>query len=205
MVPDARRVVVAHLGAGASLAAVLDGRSVDTTMGFTPLEGLVMATRSGSVDPGLLLWLEEHEGLTPHELADTLEHRSGLLGLTGTADMREVLAREDSGAQLAVDVYSHRLAGSIAAMTVALAGLDVLVFTGGVGEHSPEIRRRACAPLHHLGVVIDTANNQRAGGDSHIGSDESPVKVLVVTCREDLEIARGVDQALTKPKDRETR
>jgi acetate kinase len=196
LVPGARRVVVAHLGAGASLAAVLDGRSVDTTMGFTPLEGLVMATRSGSIDPGLLLWLEEHEGLTPHQVADTLEHRSGLLGLAGTPDMRELLARDDEDARLALDVYLHRLASSVAAMTVALGGLDVLVFTGGVGERSPEIRARTCARLAHLGIAIDDGANRAVRGDDDIRSGDAHVAVLVVVSREDLEIARGTEELL---------
>ena len=133
------RVVSCHLGAGASLAAVAGGRSVDTTMGFTPLEGLVMGTRSGSVDPGLLLWLIEHEGVVPAELADGLEHRSGLLALAGTGDMREILTRADAGdgdACAALDVYVHRLRAGVGAMAAAMNGLDVLVFTGGVGEHA---------------------------------------------------------------------
>src|SRR5437867_10141793 len=120
------RVVTCHLGAGASLAAVKDGASVDTTMGFTPLEGLVMATRSGTVDPGLVLWLEEHVGMPASELASTLEHRSGLLGLTGTADMKAILrseARGDPDASLAVGVYLHRLRAGIAAMVPAMDGL----------------------------------------------------------------------------------
>ncbi len=144
------RMVTCHLGAGASLAAVVDGRSVDTTMGFTPLEGLVMATRSGSVDPGLLLWLEEHEHLAPHEVATALEERSGLLGLAGTDDMREVeaaIATGDADAELALDVYVHRLVAGIAAMAAAAGGLDALVFTGGVGENSALVRRRATQSL----------------------------------------------------------
>ena len=138
--PAGLRIVTCHLGAGASLAAVLDGRSVDTTMGFTPLDGLVMATRSGSIDPGLVLWLEEHVRTPPAELAATLEHRSGLLGLAGTADMRAILAAAEAGdpdAVLALDVYHHRLRAAVAAMAAALGGLDVLVFTGGVGENAP--------------------------------------------------------------------
>ncbi len=144
--PDGLRLVTCHLGAGASLAAVLDGRSVDTTMGFTPLEGLVMATRSGSVDPGLVLWLEEHAGTPPAELAATLEHRSGLLGLAGTADMRLIVDRAAAGepeARLALDVYVHRLRAGIASMAAALGGLDAIVFTGGVGEHAPIVRAMA--------------------------------------------------------------
>jgi acetate kinase len=192
MIPGARRVVIAHLGAGASLAAVRNGRSVDTTMGFSPLEGLVMATRSGSVDPGLLLWLEEHEKLSPPAVADALEHRSGLLGLAGTADMQELLTRDDERARLAIDIYLHRLASGIAAMTVSLGGLDALVFTGGVGEHSAAIRRGACARLLHLGVSLDAASNDHRVGDEQIGGGANRVATLVVTSREDLQIALGV-------------
>jgi acetate kinase len=200
MVPGARRIVVAHLGAGASLAAVLDGQSVDTTMGFTPLDGLVMATRSGSVDPGLLLWLEEHEGLSPHQIAEVLEHRSGLLGLAGTADMRELLSREDDEARLALAVYLHRLASSVAAMTVALGGLDALVFTGGVGERSAQIRAGVGSRLQHLGVTIDDGRNHRATGDvdAEVSTAGSSVAVLVVTAREALEIARGTELLLRR-------
>lgn len=150
LVPRVRRIVTSHLGAGASLTAVLDGSSVDTTRGFTPLDGLVMATRSGSVDPGLLTWLQEREGLTPHELAHALGHDAGMLGLAGTADMRELLARHDDRAQLAIVVYLHSLISGIASMTAALGGLDALVFTGGVGEgaprHTPTLRGRARLP-----------------------------------------------------------
>ncbi len=160
------RLVTCHLGAGASLAAVRDGRSVDTTMGFTPLEGLVMATRSGSVDPGLVLWLADHVGMPPEELAATLEHRSGLLGLAGTADMREILAGAEAGrdeAVLALGVYLHRLRASIAAMTASLGGLDAIVFTGGVGERSPAIRALAADGLGYLGIELDAARNEGRG------------------------------------------
>jgi len=197
MVPAARRIVSCHLGAGASLAAVLDGRSVDTTMGFTPLDGLVMATRSGSVDPGLLTWLEEHEGLTPGEVADSLEHRSGLLGLAGTADMRELLERRDQDALLALDVYVHRLASSVAAMTVSLGGLDAVVFTGGVGERAAEVRRRTATQLAHLDVSVDERLNADAQPDTDISTGDAAVRTLVVGSREDLEIAAGVEQVLT--------
>jgi acetate kinase len=175
-VPDAR-VVSCHLGAGASLCAIDRGVSVDTTMGFTPLEGLVMATRSGTVDPGLILWLEEHVGMPPAELAATLEHRSGLLGLTGSADMRAVLdaeARGDEDAALGVAVYLHRLRAAIAAMAASLGGIDVLVFTGGVGENAAAIRERALQGLEFLGRF----------------------DVRVIEAREDLEIAAGVRAVL---------
>jgi acetate kinase len=196
------RLVTCHLGAGASLAAVRDGRSIDTTMGFTPLEGLVMATRSGDVDPGLLLWLEEHEGLSADELARTLETRSGLLGLTGSADMREILDRAQAGdatAQAGLDVYLHRLRAAISAMAAALGGIDALVFTGGVGERAPSIRARAVDDLGFLGLAIDPARNLGATGDGEIGRTSDPVRVLVVTAREDLEIARGVREVLASP------
>jgi acetate kinase len=193
------RVITCHLGAGASLAAVLDGESVDTTMGFTPLEGLVMATRSGSVDPGLLLWLEEHAQMSPRELADTLENHSGLAGLAGTADMREVLDRARSGddsARLARDVYLHRLRGSIAAMAAAMNGVDALVFTGGVGENSAETRARAMEGLGFLGVGCDPGRNSTGTGDREIGTATAPVRTLVISAREDIEIARQVRATL---------
>lgn len=189
------RVVTCHLGAGASLCAVQDGRSVDTTMGFSPLEGLVMATRSGSVDPGLLLWLQEHAGLAPHEIAVALEERSGLLGLAGTADFREILHRcagEDPTAQLALDVYLHRLAREVAAMAAALGGLDVLVFTGGVGEHSPPLRAAAVDRLRWLGVAIDPDGNERVMGDGDIAAPGAVASCVVVTAREDLQMAGEV-------------
>ena len=192
---DELRIVTCHLGAGASLAAIRGGRSVDTTMGFTPLDGLVMATRSGSIDPGLVLWLEEHVRMPPAELASTLEHRSGLLGLTGTADMRAILAAEAAGDEasiLGLGVYLHRLRGSIAAMVAALGGLDVLVFTGGVGENAPAIRERAAADLAYLGVAVDAAANAAVRGDAEIGTRAAPVRTLVITAREDLEIVREV-------------
>ena len=196
------RLVTCHLGAGASLAAVRDGRSVDTTMGFTPLEGLVMATRSGSVDPGLLLWLLEHEGVTERELADVLEHESGLLGLAGSADMRDVLGRAAQGqadALLARDVYVHRLRSLISAMAASLGGLDALVFTGGVGENSPLVRELAAERLGFLGVEMDVGRNRAASPDAEIGSSESRAAVLVVAAREDSEIARQVRAVVGSP------
>jgi acetate kinase len=222
------RTVTCHLGAGASLAAVRDGVSVDTTMGFTPLEGLVMATRSGSVDPGLVLWLADHAGTPVAELAAALEHRSGLLGLAGTADMREVVAGAAAGlpdARLGLDVYTHRLRAGIAAMAAALGGLDVLVFTGGVGENSPVVRSEAAAGLGFLGVRLDAGRNEAdgfpvgdpaggnpaggnpaagdpaAGGsaaDREIGDPGAPVRSFVIAAREDIEIAGQVRAVLER-------
>jgi acetate kinase len=193
---DGLRVVTCHLGAGASLAAVHSGRSVDTTMSFTPLDGLVMATRSGSVDPGLVLWLAEHVHTPPAELNATLEYRSGLLGLAGTSDMREVLARAAAGDPRAVlgrDVYLHRLRGYIAAMAAAMDGLDVIVFTGGVGENSAEVRSRAAAGLGFLGVRVDEGRNSgREGDDWEISPDGAPVRAFRIAAREDKQIAAEV-------------
>jgi acetate kinase len=202
--PGARRVVTFHLGAGASLAAVLDGASVDTTMGFTPLDGLVMATRSGAVDPGLLTWLEQYEDLTPGEIAHALEHESGLLALSGTADMGEVIVRARSGdadSGLALDVYLRSLTGGIAAMTAALGGLDALVFTGGVGENATVVRERAVERLGHLGVIVDARLNAAVGTgparpDTEISPAGAAVRTLVIRSREAIEIATGVRRAL---------
>jgi len=193
------RIVSCHLGAGASLCAINDGMSLDTTMGFTPLEGLVMATRSGSVDPGMLLWLLEHERLSATELAEALEHDAGLKGLAGTADMREVLSRADAGdepARLARDVYIHRLRAGIAAMAASMAGIDVVAFTGGVGEHSAPVRAGAAAGLSFLGVSLDRRRNDGAHADAEIGAAGAAVRTLVITAREDLEIARQVRAVL---------
>jgi acetate kinase len=193
------RTVTCHLGAGASLAAVHAGRSVDTTMGFTPLDGLVMATRSGSVDPGLVLWVQAEGGLSPSEVTDGLERDSGLVGLAGTADMRAVLSRARGGdpdAALALDVYVHRVRAGIAAMAASMGGLDAIAFTGGVGEHAPEIRRRAVDGLGFLGALIDESRNESAQGDALIGSDGTRVGIVVVEAREDVEIARGAREAL---------
>jgi acetate kinase len=196
------RIVTCHLGAGASLAAVMAGRSVDTTMGFTPLDGLVMATRAGSLDPGLVLWLAEHAGTPPAELAATFEHRSGLLGLAGTADMRVILASAADGvadAQLALEVYTHRLRAGIASMAAAMDGLDAVVFTGGVGENAPQVRELAVRGLGFLGMALDGANDDE-GEDRRIGVPGAAVEVLVVAAREDLEIAAETRRVLAAPR-----
>ena len=175
---DGLRVVSCHLGSGASLCAIADGRSIDTTMSFTPLDGLVMATRSGSVDPGLLLWLLESTGLSEREIAGALEHESGLYGLCGHSDMRAVLdarAAGDERATLAIEVYLHRLRGAVASMAASLGGQDVIVFTGGVGEHAAEIRDETVAGLSFL--IEPTASRPAT-------------PVITVRAREDLEMAR---------------
>jgi acetate kinase len=191
------RVVTCHLGAGSSLAAVKSGECVDTTMGFTPLEGLVMATRSGNVDPGLLVWLQQHGGLSVAEVSDGLEFRAGLAGVaglpSGSGDIRDVrlaAGRGDPQARLALDVHAHRLRGQIAAMAAAMDGLDALVFTGGIGEHQPETRAEAAAGLSFLGVVIEESRNAAAQPDCEISAAGAAVRTLVIAAREDIEIAR---------------
>ncbi|MEP6527468.1 MAG: acetate/propionate family kinase [Nocardioidaceae bacterium] len=193
------RLVTCHLGAGASLCAVSGGRSVDTTMGFTPLEGLVMATRAGSVDPGLVLWLLGHTDLSIEQVNDALEHQSGLLGLSeSTGDLQRLLQSEDAEAGLAISVYVHRLTSLVAAMTVSMGGLDAVTFTGGVGENSSQIRAIAAKRLAHLGLAIDMSLNDAAAGDVDISSPGSSVRVLVLQSREDLEIARLVRSVVTQ-------
>lgn len=187
------RLVTCHVGAGVSLAAVRDGHSVDTTMGFTPLEGLVMATRSGDVDPGMLLWLQRRLGLSADELSGELTQHSGLLGLAGTADMREAIRRAASGdadAALALDVYVHRLRGAVARMAAAAGGLDALVFTAGIGERAPLIRQRTADGLGFLGVTVDPGLNESGPDDREISAAGSAARTFVVAAREDVEIAR---------------
>jgi acetate kinase len=196
------RIVSCHLGAGASLCAITGGRSVDTTMGFTPLEGLVMATRSGSVDPGLVLWLLEGNRVSStRELGEALERESGLLGLAGSPDMRTVLARCTGGeesARVALDVYLHSLRAHIGAMAASLGGVDVVAFTGGVGEGSPEIRARAVAGLAFLGLAVDQARNAAPELDADISAQGSAARVVVVRAREDLEMARQTRELMAE-------
>ncbi len=195
------RVVTCHLGAGSSLAAVQGGRSVETTMGFTPVDGLVMATRSGSVDPGLIAWLAAR--VPSAELADALEYRSGLAALAGlpdgSGDFRSVVAAADRGdpaARLALAVHEHRLVAAVAAMAAAMNGMEALTFTGGIGEHAAELRAAAAARLAFLGVAVDQGRNASASADAEISAEGAPVRTLVVTAGEDLEIARAVIDVL---------
>ena len=168
-------------------------------MGFTPLEGLVMATRSGSVDPGLVIWLAQHGGLSVDDLADGLDRLSGLAGLadlaSGSGDLRDVRAAAAAGsahASLAIEVYLHRLRREIAAMAAAMNGLDALVFTGGVGEHDASVRAEAAGGLAFLGVAVDPDLNRGATGDTEISAPGAAVRTVRITAREDLEIARQV-------------
>jgi acetate kinase len=192
------RLVVCHLGGGCSVTAVADGRSVDTTMGFSPLDGLPMATRSGSVDPQALIYILRSMGLGIDELEHELNFGSGLLGLGGSADMRDI---EAGGGGLALDVFVHRLAAAIAAMTASLGGLDALVFTAGIGEGSATVRERVCARLGFLGVALDRARNAVAVADCEIAGPGAPVRVHVIHAREELIAARLARRLLANPDD----
>jgi len=195
------KVVTCHLGSGASLAAVSGGRSLDTTMGFTPLEGLVMATRSGDVDPGAVLYLMRHAEMAEPELTDGLDRKGGLLALAGTSDMREVLRRVaegDARARLAFDVFVHRLRAEIGSMAASLNGPDALVFTGGIGQNSPEVRSAAAEGLGFLGIAVDEANNSAIDGDGDVSTADARVRTLVVHAREDIEVAREVRRVLSR-------
>lgn len=194
------RILTAHLGAGASLCAVSSGRSIDTTMGFTPLEGLVMATRSGNVDPGLVLWLLRNTDLSVDEVFSGLERSSGLAGLSGTSgDIRDVakaMATGDDSARLAWAVFNHRLAGLAGQMITSMGGVDLIVFTGGVGEHKELVRSGLGDALNFLGVSIDERLNTAVDGDAVITGANSSVQVAVVVAREDLQIVREVHELL---------
>ncbi|QOZ67098.1 acetate/propionate family kinase [Bradyrhizobium arachidis] len=184
-----KRTVIAHLGNGASLCALRDGRSVDTTMGLTPLDGLVMGTRSGTIDPGVLLYLQQHEKMSAEDVQHLLYHQSGLLGVSGiSADMRTLLASGETAAREAVDLFVLRATQEIAVMATTLGGLDCLVFTGGIGEHACEIRSPIGERLAWLGVRIDAAANDK--GRERISGGDSAVDVLVIPTNEELTIAR---------------
>jgi acetate kinase len=192
------RLVVCHLGGGCSVTAVRDGRSVDTTMGLTPLEGVPMATRAGSVDPGALLYLLRH-GLSPDELDRTLEHESGLLGLSGSSgSVRDLEHADDDASRLALEVFCYRVAGAVAAATVALGGLDAVVFTAGIGENSALVRRMVCGRLGHLGLELDEAANSSAEPDAEIAGPGSAGRVVVLRAREDLVAARAARALLSQ-------
>jgi acetate kinase len=188
------KLVTCHLGNGCSLAAIRDGRSIDTTMGFTPLEGLMMGTRSGSVDPGILTYLMRQGPLTGEQLDDLLNTKSGLLGISGiSSDMRQIVAAMKEGhprAKLAFQIFVHRLQTGIGAMIAALGGIAALVFTAGIGENSAEVRAAACANFEFLGLKLDPAKNSQSPADQEISLSDSGVRVLIVRAQEDWAIAR---------------
>jgi acetate kinase len=202
------RLIIAHLGNGASVSAVRDGICVDTSMGFTPLEGVAMGTRSGSVDPGLLLYLIRHKGLSPEQLDHALNYESGLLGISGiSSDMRKILelSSQSPDARLALEVYIHRLVQTIGAMAATLGGVEGLVFTAGVGENSARVRQLACANLGHLGLELDQEANNTCKPDADVASPGSHGRVLVIATNEDLTILRQtrdlLEPSINQPKE----
>jgi acetate kinase len=190
---SALKLVTCHLGNGCSLAAIQHGKSIDTTMGFTPLDGLMMGTRSGSVDPGILTYLMRAQNLSGETLDNLLNKKSGLLGISGiSGDMRQIVSAMNKGndrANLAFGIFVHRLQAGIGAMIAALGGIDALVFTAGIGENSPEVRRAACANFDFLGLQLDPAKNAAPHPDRDISTASSSVRVLVVKAQEDWAIA----------------
>jgi acetate kinase len=195
------KLIVCHLGNGASLAAVRGGKSADTTMGFTPLEGLMMGTRCGSIDPGILVYLIRHRGSTAEELDGIMNRKSGLLGVSGiSGDMRKIESAIDAGnrrAQLAFDVYVHRLLRELGAMVAVLGGADAIIFTGGVGENSARLRERVCSNLGFLGLKLDATKNAQLAADQDIAASDSRVRVLVIRAQEEWEIARECHRVKT--------
>jgi len=192
--PERLRLITCHLGNGASLTAVSGGKSVDTTMGFTPLEGLMMGTRCGSIDPAILVYLIRHRGYSAEQLDHILNQESGLLGVSGiSGDMREILRQMELGnarAQLAFDIYAHQLTRQAGAMLAVLGGVDALVFTGGVGENCAPLREKLCAQFGFLGLKLDSGQNARPKLDSDVAARDSKVRVLVIRAGEEWEIAR---------------
>lgn len=188
------RLVTCHLGNGCSLAAIQEGHSVDTTMGFTPLEGLMMGTRSGSLDPGILTYLMRQGHFTGEKLDELLNKKSGLLGISGTSgDMRQIVASMKSGdarAKLAFDIFVHRLRSGIGAMAAVLGGIDALIFSAGIGENSSQVRAAACANFGHLNLYLDAGKNAASPEDHDIASEDSVVRVLVIRAQEDWAIAQ---------------
>jgi acetate kinase len=199
---ESLRLITCHLGNGCSLAAIRQGQSVDTTMGFTPLEGLMMGSRSGSVDPGILLYLLQQDGYTADQLDQTLNKASGLKGISGlSGDMREIsaaIAQGNPRAKLAFDIYVHRLRSQIGAMLASLGGLDVLVFTAGVGENQPTVRAAACEVFEFLGLKLDLEKNAQSPTDQDISTPDSKIRVVLVHTQEDWAIAKACWQHLQK-------
>jgi acetate kinase len=194
------RLIIAHLGNGASVAAVHHGICVDTSMGFTPLEGLMMGTRSGSIDPGIIVYLLREKGLDADQLDHALNYESGLLGVSGvSSDMRQVLAAmpQQADARLAVDVYVHRIRQTVGAMAATLGGVDALVFTAGVGEHAAAIRERVCENLGYLGLALDRTANDGCQPDADIALPASTGRILVIATREDVTIVRETRRLLS--------
>jgi acetate kinase len=197
----APRLVICHLGHGCSASAVIGGKCVDTTMGFTPLDGLMMATRCGSIDPSIVLHVQDHHGLTPAQVETALNRESGLLGVSGiSADMREILKAAKDGheqARLALGIYTHRVRQAIGALTVTMGGIDALVFTAGVGENAAEVRQTICAGLHCLGLNLDGNANTLSRPDADIATTHSQGRIYIIATREDVTMLREVLEVMS--------
>lgn len=187
------KIISCHLGNGASIAAVANGESIDTTMGFTPLEGLMMGTRSGDIDPGAIFYIMKKEDLSIHEIDSMLNKHSGLYGIAGASDMRDIekgIAEDDKLSKMAFDVYEYRIRKYIGAYVAAMDGVDAIVFTAGIGENTPSLRKALCENLSYLGIELDEEENKKRGKDLIISTPESKVKVLIVPTDEEVVIAR---------------
>ncbi|HEX5316014.1 MAG TPA: acetate/propionate family kinase [Candidatus Kapabacteria bacterium] len=198
------KIVTCHLGNGCSLAAISNGASVDTTMGFTPLDGLMMGTRSGAIDPGIVIYLARQYHLSPQQIDTILNHESGLLGISGhSSDMREIVGRVKEGdtrSQLAFDMFVHVLCKGIASMAAAINGIDVLVFTAGIGENSPDVREAACKRLSFLGIKIDPKKNISAEHENELSTPDSSARILKLRAQEDWAIAQECFHLLPSEK-----
>lgn len=187
------KIISCHLGNGASIAAIAGGKSVDTSMGFTPLEGLMMGTRSGDIDPGAIFYIMRKEGLTLHEIDSMLNKHSGLFGIAGVSDMRDIekgIEEDDKLCKLAFDIYEYRIRKYIGSYIAAMNGVDAIVFTAGIGENTPALRSQLVANLPYLGISINEENNRKRGEDIEISTPDSKVKVFVIPTDEELVIAR---------------
>ncbi|HEY6540876.1 MAG TPA: acetate kinase [Ktedonobacteraceae bacterium] len=187
------RLITCHLGNGCSLAAIRGGRSIDTSMGFTPLEGVTMGSRSGSIDPGILFYMQREKSYTSSQLNTILNKASGLKGIAGSSDMRQVLQKMYEGdalSRLAFEIFTHRLRSSIGAMMASLGGLDALVFAGGIGENAAEVRTAACKAFGFLGLELDEQKNARSPADADVAAVDSQIRVLIVQTQEDWAIAQ---------------
>ena len=195
------RIVSCHLGNGASITAVLGGKPVDTSMGFTPLEGLMMGTRSGDIDPGAIFYLMKTYDLNLHEIDSLLNKHSGLYGIAGVSDMRDIekgIAEGERLAQVAFDMYEYRIRKYIGAYIAAMGGIDALVFTAGIGENTPSLRTKLCQNLSYLGIELDEELNQKRGEPLEISTQGSKVKVFVIPTDEELVIARDTAAVVGK-------
>lgn len=187
------KIISCHLGNGGSIAAIANGKSIDTSMGFTPLEGLMMGTRSGDIDPGAIFYIMKKEELTLHEIDSMLNKHSGLYGIAGASDMRDIekgIANDDKLSKVAYDIYEYRIRKYIGAYIAAMNGVDAIVFTAGIGENTPSIRTTLCENLSCFGIIVDEEENKKRGEDAEISTPESKIRVFVIPTDEELVIAR---------------